>query len=79
MKSDADGEAIADQLWNLFLGGTGSSVRPFGEGVVLDGVDIWMRDNQIAGYAAMATRLRELFDKNSGKKFLLAGMFSCQL
>lgn len=33
--SDAQGTAFADQIWNLFLGGT-SSTRPFG-GAVLDG------------------------------------------
>ena len=33
--SDADGTQFADQIWNLFLGGS-SSTRPFGD-AVLDG------------------------------------------
>lgn len=40
LQSDSDGQAIADQIWNLFLGGTSlSSLRPFGN-VKLDGVDL---------------------------------------
>lgn len=42
LSSDADGENIADQVWNLFLGGTASStLRPFGS-LKLDGVDLGM-------------------------------------
>lgn len=42
LKNDADGEKIADQVWNLFLGGTDhKELRPFGD-VKLDGVDLGM-------------------------------------
>lgn len=40
LADDADGEAIADKVWNLFLGGQ-SDLRPFGD-VKLDGVDLGM-------------------------------------
>lgn len=40
LSNDADGEKIADQVWNLFLGGTDKKeLRPFGD-VKLDGVDL---------------------------------------
>lgn len=42
LQNDADGQNIADQIWNLFLGGTGlKALRPFGD-VKLDGVDLGM-------------------------------------
>jgi chitinase len=72
MKSDEDGAAIAEKIWNMFLGGTTSSVRPFGD-AVLDGVDIWMRDNQIVGYAALANRLKELYLSDPKRRYYLAG------
>lgn len=40
LSSDAQGEKVADQVWNLFLGGTDhKELRPFGD-VKLDGVDL---------------------------------------
>ncbi len=40
LKDDAQGQQIADTVWNLFLGGTkNSELRPFGA-VKLDGVDL---------------------------------------
>ncbi|KAJ6442498.1 endochitinase CHI3 [Purpureocillium lavendulum] len=40
LKNDAQGEQIADTVWNLFLGGTKNpELRPFGS-VKLDGVDL---------------------------------------
>ena len=55
MKTDDDGIKLADMYWNLFLGGQ-SDIRPFGPGVILDGIDLWIRDG-VAGYAAMSKRL----------------------
>lgn len=38
--SDALGRQVADTIWDLFLGGGGKrEIRPFGENVILDGVD----------------------------------------
>lgn len=40
LQSDAQGQQIADTIWNLFLGGTDKKeLRPFGD-VKLDGVDL---------------------------------------
>ena len=73
MKTDEDGVAIAEQIWNLFLGGNG--VRPFGDGVVMDGVDLWMRDNQVAGYSALVNRLKELYGTDPSRKYYMAGKY----
>lgn len=40
LSSDAQGQQVADTVWNLFLGGTATpTLRPFGS-VKLDGVDL---------------------------------------
>ncbi|KAJ7274559.1 glycoside hydrolase [Mycena haematopus] len=54
--SDAQGQAFADTIWNLFLGGT-SSTRPFGA-AVLDGVDLDIEGGGSTGFAAFVTQLR---------------------
>ncbi|EKM78156.1 hypothetical protein AGABI1DRAFT_42630, partial [Agaricus bisporus var. burnettii JB137-S8] len=54
--SDAQGEAFADTVWNLFLGGS-SSTRPFGN-AVLDGVDLDIEGGGSTGFAAFVRRIR---------------------
>lgn len=40
LTGDSQGQAVADMIWNLFLGGTATpTLRPFGS-VKLDGVDL---------------------------------------
>lgn len=47
--NDANGEAFADTLWNLFGAGS-SSTRPFGD-AVLDGFDLDIEGGGPTGYA----------------------------
>ncbi|KAJ3565156.1 hypothetical protein NP233_g7822 [Leucocoprinus birnbaumii] len=54
--SDAQAQAFADTIWNLFLGGS-SSTRPFGD-AVLDGVDLDIEGGGSTGFAAFVTRIR---------------------
>jgi chitinase len=72
--SDTDAQALADFIWNSFLGGT-STVRPFGD-VVLDGsvgvvrelnrkahtpsysVDLDIESGGSTGYVAFVNRIR---------------------
>ncbi|KAF7773296.1 CAZyme family GH18 [Agaricus bisporus var. burnettii] len=54
--SDAQGEAFADTVWNLFLGGS-SSTRPFGD-AILDGVDLDIEGGGSTGFAAFVRRIR---------------------
>ncbi|GMF02357.1 unnamed protein product [Ambrosiozyma monospora] len=67
--SDSDGEGFAETLWNYFGGGSdvSSSERPFGDSVV-DGFDFDIEMGSDSGYAALVTKLREYFDKDSSKQ-----------
>ncbi|KIY73425.1 carbohydrate-binding module family 5 protein [Cylindrobasidium torrendii FP15055 ss-10] len=67
---DAQAEAFATTIWNLFLGGS-SSTRPFGS-AVLDGVDLDIEGGSSAGYAAFARKFRSISDGQSKKYYLTA-------
>lgn len=74
--TSADDAALsAENVWNLFLGGS-SQYRPFGNSVVLDGVDlhVWNNDPKPEFYTTFVSRLRELMNGNSSKQYTLSGM-----
>ncbi|OBZ66266.1 Chitinase 2 [Grifola frondosa] len=56
--SDSQAQSFADQIWNLFLGGS-STIRPFGD-AVLDGLDLDIESGTPAHYAAFVNRIRSL-------------------
>ncbi|KAF9546111.1 Chitinase 1 [Mortierella hygrophila] len=62
----AAGRAFADQIWDLFLGGS-SGTRPFGD-AVLDGVDLDLESGQNAGYVAFVDTLRTKFAASGGAR-----------
>ncbi|EIW57168.1 glycoside hydrolase [Trametes versicolor FP-101664 SS1] len=68
--SDSQAQSFADQVWNLFLGGS-SSIRPFGD-AVLDGVDLDIESGTPAHYAAFVNRIRS----NAGETTLNATSFA---
>jgi chitinase len=68
--SDAEAEAFADTVWNMFLGGAGG-LRPFGK-QTLDGIDLDIEGGAPTGYAAFARRLRELMDAAGGNWLITA-------
>ncbi|KAH8549729.1 class III chitinase [Umbelopsis sp. PMI_123] len=72
--SDAEGQSFADQLWNLFFGGT-SSTRPFGS-AVLDGIDLDIENGGSTGYAAFVNQLQSHFSSAS-KKYYVTGAPQC--
>lgn len=77
LKSDQDGEDIADKVWNLFLGGTDhSELRPFGD-VKLDGVDLDNESGNPTGYLAMVKRFKSNFANDSSKKYYLTAAPQC--
>ncbi|KAG9100537.1 Chitinase 1 [Ceratobasidium sp. 370] len=69
-RSDAQGVAFADTIWNLFLGGS-SSTRPFGD-AVLDGVDLDIEAGTGTGYVAFVNQLRSHFAGASKKYYVTA-------
>ncbi|EPZ32890.1 Glycoside hydrolase, superfamily domain-containing protein [Rozella allomycis CSF55] len=74
MKNEQDGENVANMIWNSFLGGSGN--RPFGS-AILDGVDLWNRDNQKIGYLSLVNKLRALMNADSSRKYLLTASARC--
>ncbi|KAJ3293876.1 Acidic endochitinase [Rhizoclosmatium sp. JEL0117] len=66
--ASGDGVAYANLFYNVFLEGTAGPVRPFGTGVILDGIelDIEKNDNSVVGTPEMVnfiTTLRKLSPK----------------
>ncbi|KAH9937421.1 class III chitinase [Fomitopsis serialis] len=72
---DSEAESFADQIWNLFLGGS-SDYRPFGS-VVLDGVDLDIEGGSETGYAAFNTQLRTHFT-SADKSYYISGAPQCE-
>ncbi|KAL3960903.1 hypothetical protein ACCO45_006020 [Purpureocillium lilacinum] len=75
LDSDAQGEQMADTLWNLFLGGD-SALRPFGD-VKLDGIDLDNESSDHTGYLAMIRRLRSHYSSDSSKAYYLSAAPRC--
>lgn len=63
LPDEASGRAFADQVWNLFLGGS-SETRPF-EDAILDGIDLDLESGQNVGYVAFIETLRSKFSSTS--------------
>ncbi|KAM3458360.1 hypothetical protein MY3296_000566 [Beauveria thailandica] len=73
----SDGKKVADQVWNLFLGGTDyKELRPFGD-VELDGVDLDNETNDSTGYLAMTKRFRANMAKGGSKKYYMTAAPQC--
>ncbi|KAG0375282.1 Chitinase 1 [Mortierella sp. AD032] len=70
----AAGTAFAEQIWNIFLGGS-SSTRPFGD-AVLDGVDLDLESGTNKGYVAFVQTLRSKF-ATSSKSFYITAAPQC--
>ncbi|KAI8620937.1 hypothetical protein BC830DRAFT_377630 [Chytriomyces sp. MP71] len=51
--------AVAQNIWDLFLGGY-SNFRPFGNSVVLDGVDLHIWNNNLDGVSDLVSALTKL-------------------
>lgn len=77
LNSDAQGEQVADTIWNLFLaGGKNRDLRPFGD-VVLDGVDFDNESDQSTGYGALARRLRSHFAEDTYRRYYMTAAPQC--
>ncbi|KAJ7239143.1 glycoside hydrolase family 18 protein [Mycena rebaudengoi] len=74
LTSDAEGVTFANNIWNLFLGGS-SSTCPFGS-VVLDGVDLDIEVGDPTGYAAFVNRIRAL-SASSSKHYYITTAPQC--
>ncbi|KAG6876471.1 hypothetical protein C0993_002843 [Termitomyces sp. T159_Od127] len=68
--SDAQAQAFADTIWDLFLGGS-SSTRPFGS-AVLDGIDLDIEGGGTTYYASFVSRIRSHASGASKKYYVTA-------
>ncbi|XP_006658497.1 acidic endochitinase-like [Oryza brachyantha] len=76
LASRADAKAVADHLWNVYLGGSSTS-RPFGD-AVLDGVDLDIELGSSAHYDDLARYLKAYSGrKPAGRKVWLTAAPQC--
>jgi chitinase len=79
LTSEAYAKKVATHLWNMFLNGTGEK-RPFGNGVVLDGVDFDVEQGakQADGlWVVLINELRTLTKADPSKHYFLSGAPQC--
>jgi chitinase len=70
-ESDTDASTFATTVWNMFMEGT-SSVRPFGQDVYIDGVDLDIEQGDDTGYATFISTLRSYFATSSRQYYISA-------
>lgn len=61
LKTEKEGEDLANELWDTFGAGhlrNHSAVRPFGN-VSIDGFDLDIENGEKAGYTAFVNRMRQ--------------------
>jgi chitinase len=73
--SDSEAEDFAATLWNLFGEGSADE-RPFGDAII-DGFDFDIENNNAAGYAALATKLRSDYFSQGSKTYYLSAAPQC--
>lgn len=73
--SDAEGQQMAQIVWDTFLGGQ-DPMRPFGT-AVLDGIDLDIEQGTSVGYAAFAKTLKTLMNADTRKPYYLTAAPQC--
>jgi len=73
--SDAQAVTFAGTIWDMFLGGNSTALpKPFGEGVILDGVDLDIEGGTNVGYAAFVNELRKYFTRDPSRTYIIGGL-----
>ncbi|KAJ2718354.1 Chitinase 2 [Coemansia sp. Benny D115] len=72
---DTQAERYADEIWDMFLGGSGQN-RPF-DGTVLDGIDLDIEGGSSVGYVRFVQRLRERFIESPGRRYYVTAAPQC--
>ena len=81
LKSNDYAKMVASHLWNMFLNGTGEQ-RPFGDGVVLDGVDFDIEAGTKESnpyWVTLINEVRRLSQADTSKHYYLSGAPQCVL
>ncbi|KAF9952182.1 Chitinase 1 [Mortierella alpina] len=76
ISDDAAGQAFAQTVWDMFLGGS-SDTRPFDD-AVLDGVDLDLESGATQGYVAFLHTLRDNFAASS-RQYYITGAPQCPM
>ncbi|KAH8695584.1 glycoside hydrolase family 18 protein [Talaromyces proteolyticus] len=79
LSGDDEAKTVADNLWNLFGGGTDETLkplRPFGD-VKLDGFDLDNESGDSTGYSALVSRFKSNFAQDSSKTYYLTAAPQC--
>ncbi|KAF3763445.1 family 18 glycoside hydrolase [Cryphonectria parasitica EP155] len=78
LSSSDDAKTAADNLWNLFLGGTSmQDLRPFGTDVVLDGVDLDNETGDGSNYDTFLSTLTGYFGSDTSKSYYISADPMC--
>ncbi|KAG0212051.1 Chitinase 1 [Mortierella sp. GBA30] len=78
ISDNAEGQAFAQTIWDLFLGGS-SDTRPF-EDAELDGVDLDLEGGATQGYVGFLQALREKFSRSSDtRRYYVTGAPQCPM
>ncbi|KAJ2157325.1 Chitinase 2 [Coemansia sp. RSA 552] len=72
---DVQAERYADEMWDMFLGGTAKD-RPF-DGAVIDGIDLDIEGGSSVGYVRFVQRLRERFTEVGDRRFYVSAAPQC--
>lgn len=78
--SEDEAKEAADQVWNLYLGGTDSEdIRPFGSSskVKLDGLDLDNESGNGSFYKEFVTEIRSKMDSDSSKDYFMSAEPMC--
>ncbi|KAI3397667.1 hypothetical protein diail_10538 [Diaporthe ilicicola] len=68
----------ADQVWNLYLGGTDSTdLRPFGDKITLDGLDLDNESGNGKFYKEFVTEIRNKMETDSSRTYLMSAEPMC--
>lgn len=73
--NDNDGKSCAQNVWDLFGGGSADQ-RPFDDAVV-DGFDLDIENGDSKGYAGFANELRSLFASDGSKSYYISAAPQC--
>lgn len=74
--SETEGTQFASKLWNTFGNGPDKSNRPFDDAIV-DGFDFDIENNNQVGYVGLGKELRNLFAKDTSRKYYLSAAPQC--
>jgi len=72
-----DARLFAKNVWEMFLGGNSSLPRPFGPGVVLNGVDLDIEGGSNLYYGTFINEIRSYFNLDPSRHYVVSAAPQC--